>query len=280
MLKSRRQALHRRVGEALLNEFVTTAGAEPELLARHFTQAGLIETAIEWWGKAGQRSLQRSAAVEASEQLTLAVNQIALLPSSPALRRQEITFQVALANAVMHTKGYAASETKAAFDQARLLIERAEASGETPEDPLLLFSVLYGFWVANFVAFNGNALRELAAQFLTLAERQTATGPIMIGNRLMATSLAFTGDLLKGRAHYDKALALYDSTKHRALALRFGQDVGVVILSFRAWVLWLLGYPDDARAAHWTTNLALWRGRRTRRSGRQQGPFFEAAYFP
>ena len=64
----------------------------------------------------------------------------------------------------------------------------------------------------------------------------------------MATSLAFTGDLLKGRAHYDKALALYDPTKHRALALRFGQDVGVVIRSFRAWVLWLLGYPDDARA--------------------------------
>jgi hypothetical protein len=180
--------------------------------------------------------------------LTRSVNQIALLPSSPALRRQEIIFQVALANAVMHTGGYAASETKAAFDQARLLIERAEASGETPEDPLLLFSVLYGFWAANFVAFNGNALRELAAQFLAPAERQTATGQIMIGNRLMATSLAFTGDLLNGRAHYDKALALYDPTKHRALASQFGQDVGVVILSFRAWALWLLGYPDDARA--------------------------------
>jgi predicted ATPase len=248
LLREPRRALQARIAETLESQFPEVAENQPELLARHCTEAGLIGKAAGLWGKAGQRSLERSAAVEASEQLTRAVNQIALLPSSPALRRQEITFQVALANAVMHTKGYAASETKAAFDQARLLIERAEASRETPEDPLLLFSVLYGFWVANFVAFNGNALRELAAQFLALAQRQTATGPIMIGNRLMATSLAFTGDLLKGRAHYDKALALYDPTKHRALALRFGQDVGVVIRSFRAWVLWLLGYPDDARA--------------------------------
>jgi predicted ATPase len=195
-----------------------------------------------------QRSLQRSAAVEAAEQLTRAVSQTALLPSSPALRRQEITFQVALANALIHTKGYAASETRSAFDQARLLIERAEAFGESPEDPLLLFSILYGFWAANFVAFNGEALLELAAQFLALAEKQAPSGPITIGHRLMASSLVYTGDLVKGKAHYDKALAFYDPAKHRALATRFGQDVGVVILSLRAFAFWLLGYPDRARA--------------------------------
>ena len=77
----------------------------------------------------------------------------------------------------MHVKGYAAPETKAAVEQARLLIEQAEALGEPPEDPLLLFSVLYGFWVANYVAFNGDVLRELAAQFLALAEKQRATAP-------------------------------------------------------------------------------------------------------
>ena len=163
------------------------------------------------------------------------------------MRRQEITFQVALANALMHTKGYAAPEAKSAFDQARLLMERARSLGETPKDPLLLFSILYGFWVSNFVAFNGDALRELATQFLTLAEKQTATGPIMIGHRLMASSLGFTGDIVRGAAHYDKALALYDTAEHRALATRFGQDVGVVILSLRAWTLWLLGYPDRGR---------------------------------
>ena len=247
LLREPRRALHARIAETLESQFTEIAENQPELIARHCTEAGLIEKATEFWGKAGQRSLQRSAAVEASEQLTRAVNQIALLPSSPALRRQEITFQVALANALMHTKGYAAFETKSAFDQARLLMERARSLGDTPEDPLLLFSILYGFWVSNFVAFNGDALRELATQFLALAEKQTVTGPIMIGHRLMASSLVFTGDIVRGAAHYDKALALYDPAKHRALATRFGQDVEVVILSLRAWTLWLLGYPDRAR---------------------------------
>jgi predicted ATPase len=103
-------------------------------------------------------------------------------------------------------------------------------------------------WAANFVAFNADALRELSAQFLTLAEKQTSSAPIMIGHRLVATSLAFTGNLIESRVHYDRALALYDRNEHRSLATRFGQDVGVVILSFRPWVLWLLGYPEAAVA--------------------------------
>ena len=113
------------------------------------------------------------------EQLTRALEQIATLPGTPALRREQIKLQVALITPLIHVKGYAAAETKAAVEQARLLIEQAEALGEPPEDPLLLFSVLYGFWVANFVAFNGDAVRDLAAQFLALAEKQRATVPLM-----------------------------------------------------------------------------------------------------
>jgi class 3 adenylate cyclase/predicted ATPase len=254
LLKSRRQALHRRVAEALRDNVVSTAAAEPELLAHHFTQAGLIETAIEWWGKAGQRSLARSALAEATTKFSRALAQIATLPATPALRREQIKFQVGLANALMHTKGYAAAETKASFDQARSLIEQAEALGEPDEDPLLLFSILYGFWVANFTAFNGDAACALAAQFLTLAEQQRATVPLMIGHRLLGTSLLFVGDVAEGRANLDRAIALYDPHAHRSLATRFGQDVAVAILSWRPLALWLLGYP---RAAVADVNQAL-----------------------
>jgi tetratricopeptide (TPR) repeat protein len=125
-----------------------------------------------------------------------------------------------------------------------LLIEQAEALGEPPEDPLLLFSVLYAFWSANHVAFNGDASCDLAAQFLALAEKQRATVPLMIGHRLMGTSLVQTGDTAEGRGHFDKALALYDPAEHRPLATRFGQDLGVPILAYRSWALWLLGYPE------------------------------------
>jgi class 3 adenylate cyclase/predicted ATPase len=247
LLRSRRQVLHRRIGEALLDNLAATA-AEPELMAHHFTQAGLTEAAIEWWGKAGQRSLERSALVEAAVQLRRALAQIATLPGTAALRREEIKFQVGLMNALMHTKGYAAPETKASLDQARSLIERAEALGEPPEDPLLLFSVLHGFWAANAYAFNGDALRDLAAQFLALAEEQRATVPLTIGHRLMGTSLLLTGDAAQGRAHFDRAIALYHPAEHRLLATRFGVDLGAAVLSRRSLALWLLGYPEAALA--------------------------------
>ena len=79
----------------------------------------------------------------------------------PALRREQIKLQVALITPLLHVKGFAAPETKAAMERARLLIEQAEALGEPPDDPLLLFSVLYGFWAANLAAFNGGTVASL-----------------------------------------------------------------------------------------------------------------------
>ena len=150
LLREPRRALHARIAETLESQFAEIAESQPELLARHCTEAGLIEKAAGLWGKAGQRSLARSALVEAAAQLTRALDQIATLPATPALRREQIKLQVALITPLIHVKGYAAPETKAAVERARLLIEQAEALGEPPEDPLLLFSVLFGFWVANF----------------------------------------------------------------------------------------------------------------------------------
>jgi predicted ATPase len=248
LLKSRRQVLHRRVAEILRDQFAGRAAAEPELLAHHFTQAAMPEAAIEWWGKAGQRSLERSALVEAAEQFKRALDQIAALPPNTALRREQIKLQVALINALHHVKGYAAPESKAAVEQARLLIERAEALGEPPEDPLLLFSVLYGVWAASWVAFDGDVCRDLAAYFLALAEKQGAIGPRMIGHRLMGLCLAVIGDFVESREHFDQAIALYDAAKHRTFATRFGTDARVSVLSSRSWTLWALGYPEKALA--------------------------------
>jgi AAA ATPase domain len=244
LLKSRRQLLHRRVGETLRDRVVGTVPPEPELLAHHFIQAGLTETAIEWWGKAGHQSVARSALVEAIEQFTRALDLIATLPPTPALRREQIELQVALITPLIHVKGYAAPETKTAVEKARVLIGKAEALAEHPEDPLLLFSVPYGLWVAKYVAFDGDVLRQLAADFLDLAEKEGATVPLMIGHRLMGMSLLHTGDISQGRAHFDRGLALYSQTEHRLLASRFGQDIRVAILSCRSWTQWILGYPD------------------------------------
>jgi predicted ATPase len=247
LLREPRRALHARIAETLESQFAETAESRPEIiLAHHCTEAGLIEKAAGLWGKAGQRSLDRSALAEAAAQFTRALEQIATLPGTPALRREQIKLQVALITPLIHVKGYAAAETKAAAEQARSLIEQAEALGEPPEDPLLLFSVLYGVWVANVVAFNGDVACDFAAQFLALAEKQRATVPLMVGHRLMGVSLLFTGDVAGGWGHLHQTIALYDPAEHRPLATQFGQDVRVTLLSFRSWALWLLGYPEAA----------------------------------
>jgi predicted ATPase/DNA-binding response OmpR family regulator len=248
LLREPRRALHARIAQALESRFAELVENRPELLAHHCTEAGLVGKAAGLWGEAGRQSLRRSALLEATAQLNRALTQLAALEGTAEVRRQQIELQVALANALMHVKGYASPATAAAFDRARAYIEQAEALGEAPDDPLLLFAVIYGFWVRNYVAFDGDALRGLAAQFMSLAERQGATVPLMVGHRLMATSLQCTGELAESLTHYDRALASYDPAAHRPLTTHFGQDVGVVVLSYRSWTQWLLGYPQAALA--------------------------------
>ena len=124
LLREPRRELHARIAEVLESQFADIAERQPELLARHFTEAGLIEKAADLWGKAGQRSLARSALAEAAKQLPRALAQIAVLPPTSARRREEIKLQVAFLNSLMHVKGYASPETKAAAEKARLLIEK------------------------------------------------------------------------------------------------------------------------------------------------------------
>src|SRR5262245_24394023 len=127
------------------------------------------------------------------------------------------------------------------------MIERAEALGEHVEDPLVLYSILYGFFIAKFIPFEGEVACALARQFLELAERQKATAPIMIGHRLLGTTLFCLGKPAEGLKHIDQALTLYEPA-HRSLATHFGHDIGAAALCLRSWALWLLGYPEAALA--------------------------------
>jgi predicted ATPase len=124
LLKSRRQALHRRTGEILRDQFAATAAAEPELLAHHFAEAGLTDAAIEWWGTAGQRSLARSALLEGKEQLKRALDQIATSPVTAAFRREEIKLEVAFANVLGLTGNFV--DGKEHYDRALAIYDPVE----------------------------------------------------------------------------------------------------------------------------------------------------------
>jgi predicted ATPase len=263
LLREPRRALHARIAEALERQFPEIAENQPELLARHCAEAGQIEKAVGLWGKAGRRSMERSALMEAVGQFKRALDQIATLPSTPALRRMQIDLQVALITPLYHLNGWAAPETKDAVEQARLLIQQAEALGEPPEDPLMLFSVLIGLFSANFVAFNADVSRDLAAQMLALADKQKASfhhrrdqqRSAMVGHNLLGAALLLRGEIAEARAHSDQAAenrrergrAHYDPAEHPPLMARFGEG-GLVILFFRSKALWLLGHPEAALA--------------------------------
>jgi predicted ATPase len=113
---------------------------------------------------------------------------------------------------------------------------------------LAAFSVLYGPWATSYVAFNGDVMRELAARFMTRAEKQRETVPLMIGHRMVGLSLLSTGEIAQSRAHLDRSIALYDPSAHPSIATRFGHDNRVASLIYRSWALWMLGYPEAALA--------------------------------
>jgi class 3 adenylate cyclase/predicted ATPase len=248
LLRQPRRALHARIADTFERQFAEMAEGQPDLLARHCTEAGLIDKAAALWGKAGLRSLERSALVEAIEQLRRALGQIATLPSTPALRREEIRLQVALIYPLQHVKGLAGPEAKAASERALRLIEQAETLGEAPEDPLPLFLALYGLLQAVFTAFDGDVAGKRAAQILALAEKQGGRLPLMLGHRAMGVTSVITGNFAQGRVHLDQVIALYDPVERRSLAMRLVQDPRVVALYYRSLALWALGYPEAARA--------------------------------
>ena len=124
LLREPRRALHARIAETLESQFAEIADNQPELLARHCTEAELIEKAAGLWGKAGQRSLARAALLEGAEQLKRALDQIATLPATPALRREEIRLQVAFGNALTLMGDFV--DGKEHFDRALAIYDPAE----------------------------------------------------------------------------------------------------------------------------------------------------------
>jgi class 3 adenylate cyclase/predicted ATPase len=246
LLRDRRRDLHARIAAALVKIFPDAPDTQPEILAHHYTEAGLIEQAASLWGKAGQKSIARSALNEGVAQLAKALNQIAGLPGTPALRAEQMKLQLTLAATLIHVKGYPSPEVIAAFERARLMIEHAESLDEKP-DPLLRFSALYAPWAAKFVAFDGDIALARAEEILSLAEKSGSTAPVVLGNRAVGQTMVGLGRFEAGRLYLDRALALYLPDEHRPLAARFaGQDLAVAAFSYRSWALWQLGYPEAA----------------------------------
>jgi predicted ATPase len=241
LLKSRRQALHRRTAEVLRDQFADTTATEPALLAHHFTQAGMTEAAIEWWGKAGQRSLERSALVEAVGQSRKGLALVANLPEDLTRVQHELTLQVSLGKAMIGTKGYRAPETVQAFDRAHSLCEQLD---KPPE----LVSVLHFRWVHVLVVGDLALARSRAEELLTLGiERNNPVWTVM-GCRVSGVTCCWRGEWAAARDYLERGLLLYDPAHHSRYAEVTVDDPHVMVLTYLAWTLTSLGYLDQARS--------------------------------
>jgi class 3 adenylate cyclase/predicted ATPase len=241
LLRGGRRALHTRIAHVIEEQFSTLAETQPGILAHHFTEGGLLQKAVVYWCRAGQQSAANSALTEAIGQVRRGLQLIADLPDTPERKQQELDLQVTLAGALLGMKGYAHPEAFEVLNRARDLIAETDTAGSTVH-----FSVLYGLFLTNRAGGNARLALERAREFLSLAQSQTDTGLLLMGNRLTGVSLIDMGDFPLAFSHLKRAVALYVPEEHRSLATWFGGDIGVVALAQWARTLWHRGHPDQA----------------------------------
>ena len=242
LLKSRRQTLHRRAAEALLN-----ANAEPEAIAHHFTEAGLDDAAIKWWGRAGDQALRRSAFQEAIAHLGKAIA-MADKAAGAAPRRADaaasssrrLKLQTDYGQAMMWSKGFAAEETKTAFARAAELAARTDDFSQH-------FAACHGQWTLEIVRGELRSARELASTFLREAEDAGRVVETGVARRGLALIGYFSGDFLDAQTHCERALEACTPGHEEKARERFGEYTGALVMSCLAITTWQLGKVDRAR---------------------------------
>ncbi len=239
LLKSKRQQLHQQIAQVLEGRFPEVKETQPELLAHHYTEAGLIAQAIPYWQQAGERAIVRSANVEAIRHLTKALELLKTLPGAPERAQQELTLQIALGVPLIATKGFAAPEMERTYTRARELCRQI---GETPQ----LFPVLWGLWEFYLTRAELQTARELGEQCLTLAESVHDPTFLLMAQIALGHTSLFLGEFVSAHVYEERASALYDPQQHRPLAFLYSADPGVGCCSYAALALSLLGYPDQA----------------------------------
>jgi class 3 adenylate cyclase/tetratricopeptide (TPR) repeat protein len=225
LLRSTRQQYHQRIAQVLEAQFPETAATQPELLAHHYTEAGLLAQAIPYWQRAGERAMQRSAHVEAIGHLTRELEMLHTLPGTPERAQQELRLQMTLGTALVVTKGVASLDVEQVYSRAQELCQQV---GETPQLSLVLRGL--GRFYLNRAELQ--TARELFEQSLSIAQRQQDLAHLLGAHVGLGITLVRLGELVSGRAHLEHGEG--------------GGEAGVPGRMYAAQALWLLGYPNQA----------------------------------
>jgi predicted ATPase len=252
LLRGSRQQLHAQIAAALEAQSPELMDTQPELFARHYAEAGLVEKSVTCWAKAGQRSANRSAMTEAAAQYQKGLDELALLPETRERQWQELELRSSLGVVLRLVKGYASPETGRALDCARVLWEELGSPPEFLNIP---------FWQSLHHHTRGELglAGRLDDGLLRLSHRRNDSAGLVLGYLSSGRTLMLAGRFALSRSHLEAALALYDPISHSALVNQIGMHPHVNLLAFLGIVLFCLGYPEQSLAQ---SNAAIAEARR------------------
>jgi adenylate cyclase len=225
--------------EGLFGERLREAIGGPAQLARHFEQAGLVEKAIDYLLEAGNQAIRLAANEEAVGHLSRGLMLLKSLPETPERDKQELGLQLALGNALIVVKDYVAGEVHQAYARARVLSEQLE-------EPEWLFPVFWGLWMHYATVANHKTALELAEQLLALAQKREDMSLFPLAHRVTGMTFQMAAEFNRAWSHFERGFAAYEPRYHQTYVLLYGEDPGVTCGSFGAYVLAILGYPDQA----------------------------------
>jgi len=241
LLRRTRQKYHERIARVLEHGLPDTAEGRPELLAHHFWHAGHANEAAVYWQQAAERAIARSAHIEALNHIGSGLDALQRLSPGRWRSELELELQTSRGTALRAIHGYAAPDVESVYERARALCEEL---GETPK----LFPVIWGLLLSNFVRADVKSAHRLAGELAALAQQRQDDDLRLEAEGALGMTQLHLGDMAAARDHLEAGVTLYDPVRHRRHALIYGQDPGVFCLSYLAWTLWFLGYPDRALA--------------------------------
>ena len=252
LLRSTRRQYHRSIAQALAERFSDRVETAPELLARHYTQAGMVAESVPCWLSAGDRALHASAHLEAIADLTTGLDLLAELPAGPTRAGVELEFRLALGPAYMALRGYAAPEVEACYQRAR---ELCRELGDAPQ----LAPVLHGLWSYYIVRAQHASALALGEEVLELAAATSGDNVLLEvqGNMEVGWSLHFLGELENARLHLERVVELYDHERHGSHAFIYGDNLATSARGALALGLSLLGFPEQSLRQSYETIATL-----------------------
>jgi class 3 adenylate cyclase/tetratricopeptide (TPR) repeat protein len=240
LLRGPRRSLHARIAEALENKFADITENQPELLAHHFTQAGLTNVAITWWGKAGEKTLRRSAFEEAISHLSKAIEMADTIGDAPVISAsQRLKLQTNYGQALMLSRGFGSEASKAAFTRAQQLAARIN-------DPAERFNTVFGLWIGSLMRAELELARETAEIFLREAEIGPTMTETVVAHRCFGLTRLMQGDWAQASEHLLQALKLYDPERDSEAKFRFAQEPDAGTKGYLALTHWQLGEIERA----------------------------------